>query len=35
VQEKDNIPFCTVIWPAELLAMGWRYREDGEVQFAL
>ena len=32
---KDNIPFHTVIWPAELLAVGGLYNEDGEAQLTL
>jgi len=32
---KDNIPFHTVIWPGELLAVGRLYRADGETQLNL
>jgi methionyl-tRNA synthetase len=32
---KDNIPFHTVIWPAELLAVGRLYCEDCEAQLTL
>jgi methionyl-tRNA synthetase len=32
---KDNIPFHTVIWPAELLAVGRLYCEDAEAQLNL
>jgi methionyl-tRNA synthetase len=32
---KDNIPFHTVIWPAELLAVGRIYDEDGGAQLNL
>ncbi len=32
---KDNIPFHTVIWPAELLAVGRLYCEDCEAQLNL
>jgi len=32
---KDNIPFHTVIWPAELLALGRLYTEDGKARLNL
>jgi methionyl-tRNA synthetase len=32
---KDNIPFHTVIWPGELLALGQLYSEDPEAQLNL
>jgi methionyl-tRNA synthetase len=32
---KDNIPFHTVIWPAELMAVGNLYNEDDEARLTL
>jgi methionyl-tRNA synthetase len=32
---KDNIPFHTVIWPAELLALGRLYHDDDEAHLNL
>jgi methionyl-tRNA synthetase len=32
---KDNIPFHTVIWPGELLAVGQLYHDDGQAQLNL